>query len=321
MKLLIKNIILCLFLFWNALSVNAQAGNSITSITSEIVTIEGINKLLPRSKVIPSGGAGDVDIDEQLYYQIRSENLANPAIPLPIGCFLYEINYIVKFGDNIYGPISIDSQSISQALSSSRYSTTPRQLLLPFKSQVLDKLNSRNITNLEIYIRGVWKSKANGIPITCANYNQIKSGESRTDNFTLKIKKFGLIALVDLAPLSASGAEVSLDVVSGLVKNLSKTSIDYVAVLNNNSFSNALVSVPILRHEGRSWVSKNFEIETVLSMNLTETQKPIGFGIGVGAFGAKDKTVKCGVFWQNGTPNYYLGLSVRGLANFLGAYK
>jgi hypothetical protein len=299
-----------------------QKGYPITSIVSELVNSEGLQKLPPKSKSILSGKTGEFDIDERFYYQIRNEFVEKPEMVLPLSCFIKKIEYIIRFGENVYGPFYIEGNNIPQGNDPSRFSTTPRNLLNPVKSEVLDKLNSRNINNLQIIFKGIWytKDELHKEKKQCIELNQIDK-ESRIDVFTLTIKKFGLIVLFDLSPLSKEGSQLTLDVVSGLVKNLSKTSIDYVSVLNKPTFSNVMVSVPFLKYEGREWFYKNFELETVMVMDLADKNKLTGFGFGVGALGVKDKTLKAGIFWQENKPNYYVGVSVRGLANWLSNYK
>lgn len=316
----ILNISIILFVL--SLNTYAQKGYAISSIVSELVNSDGLQKLPPKSKSIISGKNGEFDIDERFYYQIRNEFVEKPEMILPLGCFIKKIEYIVRFGENVYGPFYIEGNNIPQGNDASRFSTTPRNLLTSLKTEVLDKLNSRNINNLQIIFKGIWYTKEELLKekSQCVNLNQIDK-ETRTDIFTLTIRKFGLIVLFDISPLSKEGAQLTLDVVSGLVKNISKTSIDYVSVLNKSTFSNVMVSVPFLKYEGREWFYKNFELETVLVMDLEENTKPTGFGFGVGALGFKDKTFKAGIFWQDNKPNYYLGLSVRGLANWLSNYK
>jgi len=308
-------------LFFITVKVDAQKGYPISSIISEVVNPNGLGKLPPESKSLLSGKVGEFDIDERIYYQLRNEYVENPSVSLPLGCFIKRIEYIVRFGDNIYGPFNIDQ--IPRGEDPSRFSSTPRDLLKVVKTEVLDKLNSRNIKDLQITLRGIWFSKEELLKEKlnkCLQLNQIDK-ETRVDIFSLSIKKFGLIALVDVSPLSKDGAQLTLDVVSGLVKNLSKTSLDYVAVLNKPTFTNAMVSVPFLKYEGRQWFYKNFELESVLIMDLDDKSKPIGFGFGIGALGVKDKTIKSGVFWQDNKPNLYIGVSIRGLANWLSNYK
>ena len=298
----------------------SQKGYPISSITSEIITAKGIDKLPPQSKAILSGKNGEIDIDERFYYQVRHEFVSEPEKVLPLGCFVKKLEYVIRFGESVYGPFV--NEEIPQGDEPTRFSTTPRQLLIPVKNEVLDKLTSRNINDLQIIFKGIWYSKEEleKEKPQCAKLNQINK-ESRVDIFVLTIKKFGLLALVDVSPLSKEGAQLTLDVLSGLFKNLSKTSIDYVSVLNKPSFTNVMISIPFLKYEGRAWFYKNFELETVFVMDASDKNKANGFGLGIGALGTKDKTVKGGVFWESGKPNYYLGISIRGLGNWLSNYK
>jgi hypothetical protein len=296
----------------------AQGGYLISAITSEIVSGD-ITKPLRELHPTIAGGVRDVDIDENIYYQLRNNNVANPATPLPIGCFVEKIEYIVRYKDKVFGPFEIPNANIPQGTAGSRYFTTARTLLGKVKTEVLDKLTSRNISDLQIIFKGIWLLPAN-VSAVCQAINGINGTETRTDVFTLNVRKFGLIALVDFSPLSQDGTGKTLDVVSGLFKNLARTSLDYVSVLNEPSFSNAMVSVPFLKYEGRNWFSKNTELEAVFVTDLANDKKDVAFGVGIGILGVTDKTIKAGVFWQNG-PYYFVGISIRALGIWLSNYK
>lgn len=203
---------------------------------------------------------------------------------------------------------------------------------MPVKKEVLDKINSRNITNLTIYIKFKWFDKNELATTTDANGNKIIVDgiqkalysfidKDRVDNFVINVKKFGLIALIDASPLSKEGASLTLDIVNGILKNLSRTSIDYVVTSKQPNFQNVMVSVPFLKYEGRKWFYKNFEAEVILISDLSDIKKNIAYGVGVGAFGEKDKILKTGMFWIDKKPNYFVGISIRGLATFLSNYK
>lgn len=313
-------LVLLVSIIFSQLQALAQ-GYLISAVTSEIVTGD-ITKPLSKLHPTNAGEARDIDIEENIYYQLRNNNVANPAAPLPIGCFVDKIEYIVRYKDNIYGPFEIPHANIPGGVAGSRYFTTAKLLLGKVKTEVLDKLTSRNITDLQIIFKGIWMSNAQvaGLGNGCNGINAIAANETRTDVFTLNIKSFGLIALVDFAPLSKDGAGKTLDVASGLFKNLARTSLDYVAVNTQPNFTNVMASVPFLKYEGRNWFSKNTELEAVFVTDLSDSKKDIAFGVGVGILGTTDKGIKAGVFWQNG-PNYYFGVSLRAIGIWLSNYK
>lgn len=300
----------------------SQNGYPISSISSEIITSQGLTKLPPESNAIPAGKNGDLDIDDRFYYQLRNEYVSDPSQILPLSCFVKQIEYIVRFKNDVYGPFIIKDEIPQGQPDGTRFSTTPRDLLKKVQTEVLDKINSRNINDLQIIFKGVWYTKAelDSLKPQCNTIDQIKKDETRVDVFNLSIKDYGLIALVDVSPLSKEGAQLSLDVVSGFFKDLSRTSIDYVSVVNKPAFANAMVSTPFLRYEGRNFFTKNFCMESVFVMDLVDKTKPIAFGVGIGAIGEKNKVFKAGIFWNN-TPNYYVGISLVGLAGWLANYK
>lgn len=309
----------------------AQKGYSQAGISTQIIVAGGLNKLPKPSEVFANNSVFELDLDERFYYQIIIESGLNPSVPLPVSLLLKEVEYIVKFGDEIYGPF-VDKNIPSAVDQPTRYSRNCRNLLLPVKKEVLDKINSRNITNLTIYIKFKWFDKNELATTTDANGNKIIVDgiqkalysfidKDRVDNFVINVKKFGLIALIDASPLSKEGASLTLDIVNGILKNLSRTSIDYVVTSKQPNFQNVMVSVPFLKYEGRKWFYKNFEAEVILVSDLSDIKKNIAYGVGVGAFGEKDKILKTGMFWIDKKPNYFVGISIRGLATFLSNYK
>jgi len=308
---------------------NAVVNNPIymEHLVAELVPQKGLKRLPIESGALKSGGKGEFDIDEIFYYQIRNDVTSNPEQVLSLRCYIKRIEYLVRFKESVYGPFYLENIPTQVTVGGGRYPTSARALLQQnVKGEVLDKLNSRNILDLQIIFRTIWytREELNNDPSkqNCSDLFPTKLNEkTRIDMFTIDVKDFGLIALVDVSPLAKDEAQLSLDVVSGITKNLARTSVDYVAVADKNSISNAMVSVPFLKYEGRQWFYKNFEVETLLVTDGDSKSKPVDFGVGIGALGTKDKTLKAGVVWRDKKPNYILGLSVRGLATWLSNYK
>lgn len=85
-------------------SILAQKGYSQAGISTQIIVAGGLNKLPKPSEVFANNSVFELDLDERFYYQIINESGLNPSVPLPVSLLLKEVEYIVKFGDEIYGP-------------------------------------------------------------------------------------------------------------------------------------------------------------------------------------------------------------------------
>jgi len=306
-----KTKLLRIFLFFS-LCTNAQRPANF--FKSEIIIGEqGSNGQISVQKRFTHNQNIELDLNEQAYLTIRKENSEFPYQPMPLGAYIKDIEVEIQFQGKIYEPTE---KSVTQLDCETTPSNFPFKCIDFLPIEVKNQLNTRNINELKITIRQKWRT-IDEVDIKCKALFPTDLTERRIDVFTIDVKHFGLNILVDLKPIANTTNAAIGDVLRGFFSNLSYSSIDYALTTEKSGFSNILLTSPIIKYEGRHWLNKNIEGQATIVRSLQNNTNILGYGFGLGFIG-DSKIFKGGVYWYQGSsPNYYFGVSIIGLANWI----
>lgn len=293
--------------------VNAQSSRANSDYVSEIVIAkEKEGKLTPTLRFNQNTNI-ELDFKEQCYIIVRKQNAQMPYDPLCFESLIKEVQVETAFQGKIYEPI-VKRLTCADSPIPSNF---PFKCLDFIPEEVKSKLNSSNINELKMTVRLKWY-KTTDICIGSKQVFPTDLTTDRVDVFTIDVKHFGLLVLVDLNPVAQAGNTAQFwDILKGIAYNLSYTGIDYAYISKDNNFTTALITTPVIRVEGRGWLNKNVEGQFTLVKDLNSTGTYLGYGGGLGLFG-DTKIIKTGVFWYNKeSPHFYVGVSLIGLAKWL----
>ncbi len=282
------------------------------SYLTEIVTGKEKGRELEVEERFGENQRIELDSQEPFYLEIRRTDAQDPFQPVDFGALVKTIEITTEFGDSVYPAIIRTDLDCTQA--PSRYPITNCLDVVP--PEVKGKINTRNVSDLSITVRVIWRSK-NEVAVPCQQYYPTDPSEERIDVFKIDVKHFGFLLLVDLTPIAQSSVGQVQDVLVGILANLSYTSFDYAVISRDNNFKTAMISMPVCKVEGRSWWMQNVELQALLVKDLQNSGSYMGYGGGMGLLG-DTKILKFGVFWTgNDHPRYYIGISLAGFAQWI----
>lgn len=223
----------------------------------------------------PNRGAVEVGYREQLRIEVRSPNAQNPNVALPFQCLVNTVGFTVSGADTV--ATRVDTLQLNYAPRS--YSVTASSI---FESASI-KATNLNIDDMAVAVTVRLRRRSSLDPADqCWGVGQELPDEHLQFDFPLDVRHYGTYVLVNINPLGDGAGAQLLGAVSGALKALEYSSIDYPIVLGRDAFNRVMLSAPVVTFERRDWLRHlDLQIVALRTMDGEDALRIKGGAIGV----------------------------------------